>query len=265
MFFIFAAALLWSTIGVVAALVKDVVWLAFFRSLAAALLAAGLGARLWRAAAVPGVLLAGLFTVYPAAAVYAGLGTAAYLLYTAPLWTAAALFIQGERPTRWEAAGVGLVLAAVVLMIYASTAGEVSPVGLAAGLASGVFYGLYIAAARRLSARGAEREASLGALLYTPVAVAPLAFIHWVGGGRPGLVEAAGGVYLALFATVLPYYLFAKALKETRGARAAVAASVEPALAAAWGFLIFGQVPGVYTLVAYLLITLAVLISTKRF
>lgn len=238
-------------------------WLAFIRSVVAAAASLLLGAPLSRRALLPGLLLGGLFSAYPLAALYAGVGPAAYLLYTAPLWTAAALFLKGERPGRRESVGVALVMAAVALFLSASAAGEISPVGAAAGLASGVFYGLYIAAARVLASEGRQREASLGAVAYTPLITGPLAAAYLAWFGRPPTLEAAAaGAYLGVFATLVPYVLFASAVREVGGTRASVLATVEPVLAALWGYLFFGQVPGAATLLAYVLITAATVLAS---
>jgi DME family drug/metabolite transporter len=254
---IFTAAFLWSTIGVAATYGRDVIWLAFFRSFTASLIS--LTARPSRRGLVPGLLLGGLFSAYPLAAVSAGVGTAAYLLYTAPLWTTAALALTGERPTRLELAAVALVLAAVGLMAYQSLSGALSPVGLLAGLASGALYGLYIAAARRLSKSGDEKAASLGAMPYTLVITAPLLLLRRE---PPGLEAVIAGVYLGIFGTLLPYKLFASAVKTVRGSRASVIATLEPVLAAVWGLLLFGQAPNSTALSAYVLITAAALLAS---
>ncbi|MEZ0319762.1 MAG: EamA family transporter [Pyrobaculum sp.] len=260
---ILAAAALWSTIGVVATLGGDPVWLAFIRSVVAAVASLLLGAPLSRGALLPGLLLGGLFSAYPLAALYAGVGPAAYLLYTAPLWTAAALSLKGERPRMREAAGVALVLAAVALFLSASATGEISLIGVATGLASGLFYGLYIASARVLAAGGRQREASLGAIAYTPVVTGPLAAAYFAWFGKPPtLVTAAAGAYLGVFATLVPYVLFASAVREVGGTRASVVATAEPVLAAVWGFIFFGQAPGAATLLAYVLITVATVLAS---
>lgn len=257
MFKIFAAAFLWSTIGVAATYGGDFIWLAFLRSLTATLLS--LKTRPTLKGLVPGLLLGGLFSVYPLAAVYAGVGTAAYLLYTAPLWTTTALALTGERPTKRELAAVALVLAAVGVMACWSLSGALSPPGLLAGLASGAFYGFYIAAARRLAASGDEKAASLGAMPYTLVATAPLLLLR---PEHPALETVAAGVYLGVFCTVLPYRLFASAVKTMRGSRASVIATVEPVLAAVWGYLFFNQTPDAAALFAYALITSAAVLSS---
>jgi drug/metabolite transporter (DMT)-like permease len=127
-------------------------------------------------------------------------------------------------------------------------------VGLAAGLASGAFYGLYIAAARRLSAAGEEKAASLDAMAYTPLVTAPLLLLR----PEPPPPEAVvAGVYLGVFGTVVPYRLFASAVKTVGGTKASVVATVEPVLAAVWGYLLFRQTPDAATGAAYALITAA--------
>lgn len=257
MFKIFAAAFLWSTIGIAATYGGDFIWLAFIRSLTATLLS--LKTRPTLKGLVPGLLLGGLFSVYPLAAVYAGVGTAAYLLYTAPLWTTTALALTGERPTKRELAAVALVLAAVGVMACWSLSGALSPVGLLAGLASGAFYGFYIAVARRLSVSGDEKAASLGAMPYTLIVTTPLLLLK---PEPPALETVAAGAYLGIFGTVLPYMLFASAVKTVRGSRASVIATLEPVLAAVWGLLFFGQAPDSPALSAYVLITAAALLAS---
>ena len=69
---------------------------------------------------------------------------------------------------------------------------------------------------------------------------------------------------MGIFTTLVPYILFASAVGRVGGARASVIASVEPVLAAVWGALLFGQIPGVYTLVAYGLITAATLLALSN-
>lgn len=257
---ILTAAALWSTIGVAASYGKDPLWIAFTRSLTASATALLIARRIHRAGLAPGLLLGGLFAVYPVAAITAGVGPAAYLLYTAPLWTTTYLSLKGERPTRGEVAGVALVLIAVLLLTAATASRELSPAGLAAGLASSVFYGLYIAVARKLSSAGQTEAASLGAMPYTLIVTTPLLLLS----KKPPVEALAAGLYLGIFGTIMPYMLFASAVSVVRGAKASVLASLEPVLAAIWGALLFGQIPGPLTLASYALITAAALISTRH-
>ncbi|ABP50063.1 MAG: EamA family transporter [Pyrobaculum arsenaticum] len=260
-----AAAALWSTLGVAASLGGDLIWLAFYRSIFAAVLSLAIAKGISRRGVVPGLFLGALFTTYPIAAVYAGVGPAAYLLYTAPLWTTLVLLPAGERPNKWGAVAVALVLAAVAVMLQASASGELSAIGLVAGLASGLFYGLYIATARLISKRGGAREASYGAMPYTVSVTAPVLLYHaQMNHAFPTASEILAGAYMGVLGTVLPYSLFASAVEKVEGSRASVVASSEPVLAALWGYLLFGQAPGPLTLVAYILLTAAAVIASKK-
>ncbi|MFN3804498.1 MAG: EamA family transporter [Pyrobaculum sp.] len=256
---IFSAALLWSTIGLAAHFSGDYVWTAILRMGIVAVFTIAAWGPPRRGGLLPGLLLGGLCTSYLAAAIYAGVGPAAYLLYTAPLWATAILYTWGERPSRLDVLGVVLILVAVVIMWTASATGEIKPVGFTAGLAAGFFYGAYIAVARRYAKMGREAEASLGAMPYTPLAVLPLFAI--IENPLPTLKATLAGIYLAIFATLIPYRLFTSAVTKVSGPKASVLASMEAVLAALWGALILGQTPGIYTTAAYMLITTAVLLS----
>ncbi|MCX8135679.1 DMT family transporter [Pyrobaculum aerophilum] len=259
------AAALWSTLGVAASIGGNYIWLAFLRSLTAAAIGALYMRRFYSRGLIPGLLLGGLFVAYPVAALYAGVGPAAYLLYTAPLWTTAALAARGERPSAKETVGVSLVLAAVFLMLYASARGELSPIGLLAGLASSAFYGLYIAVARLRAKEGGGADVSYGAMPYTLLVTAPLLLIHVAVNKSPlPLHTALAGLYMGVFGTVIPYRLFSSAVTKIEGARASVIASVEPVLAALWGFLFFKEIPGLLTLTAYALISTAAVVVARK-
>lgn len=261
---ILGAAAFWSTIGVASIFGGNYVELAFFRSLVAATISLFFTRSTSRASLMAGLLLGALFAIYPLAAVLAGVGTAAYLLYTAPLWTTLEARAYGERINKQSAASVALVLAAVALMALSASRGSINVGGLAAGLASGAAYGSYIATARYYSKGGRDEEVSLGAMPYTLLISAPAALAYALAFGVGDLERPAlAGLYLGVFATVIPYRLFASGVRVVGASRASVLATVEPALAAAWGYLLFGERPGPLELAAYGLITTAAVLSAR--
>ncbi len=150
--YIMAAAALWSTIGVASVYSANPIMLAFFRSLFASMAAVLIHRSLSRASIITGVALGVLFAAYPLAAVMAGVGLAAFLLYTAPLWATLTALAMGERPGKRGIIGVSLVLVAIALIgVQTIGGGSISPVGVFMGLLSGVSYGSYIALARRFA------------------------------------------------------------------------------------------------------------------
>lgn len=262
---ILSAAALWSTIGLASVFSGNYVVLSLFRSATAAAISLPLFRSTSRAAITSGLLLGVLFTVYPLAASLAGLGPAAYLLYTAPLWTTALSAVFGERPSAYDYISVGLVLAAVGLMVEASQRGSINPLGLIAGLASGVAYGSYIAVARRYSRVGGELHTSLGAMPYTLAVTAPAAIVYIAVFGPGDLTRPAlFGAYLGVFCTIIPYRLFSSGVRQIGAVEASVIATLEPVLAAVWGYVFLGQAPTHTILLSYALITLAALLTALK-
>ena len=254
-----AAAALWSTIGVVSVYSANPVMLALFRSLFATLVAVFIRRSLGRASIITGVALGVLFAAYPLAAIMAGVGLAAFLLYTAPLWATLVALAMGERPGKRGVIGVSLVMVAIALIGIQTIKGLISPTGVFMGLLSGVSYGSYIALARRFAKAGNEVDVSWGAIPYTLIVTAPTAVAYLIitGYWRPIIRPALWGIYLGIVTTVIPYRLFAMGVSRIKASTTSVIATLEPVLAAVWGFLFFRQVPTVMTLVAYVLIIMA--------
>ncbi|WP_460172648.1 EamA family transporter [Vulcanisaeta sp. JCM 14467] len=260
--YIMAAAALWSTIGVASVYSANPIMLALFRSLFASLVAIFIHRSLSKASIITGLALGVLFAVYPLAAVMAGVGLAAFLLYTAPLWATLAALAMGEKPGRRGVIGVSLVMVAIALIGVQTIRGLINTVGVVMGILSGVSYGSYIALARRFARVGNETDVSWGAIPYTLIVTAPtaLAYLAITGSWSPIIRPALWGVYLGIVTTVIPYRLFAMGVSRVKASTASVIATLEPVLAAIWGFLLFGQVPTALTLVAYVLIIIASII-----
>ena len=257
--YIMAAAALWSTIGVASMYSANPIMLALFRSLFASLVAVFIHRSLSRASIMTGVALGVLFAAYPLAAIMAGVGLAAFLLYTAPLWATLAALAMGEKPSRRGIIGVSLVIVAIVLIGVQTIRGSINPVGVLMGILSGVSYGSYIALARRFARVGNETDVSWGAIPYTLIVTAPTALAYSVitNSWRPIIRPVLWGVYLGIVTTVIPYRLFAMGVSRVRASTASVIATLEPVLAAIWGFIFFRQVPTIMTLAAYALIMIA--------
>lgn len=265
--YIMAAAALWSTIGVASVYSRNPIMLGLFRSLFASLVSLFIRRVFNKASVLTGIALGVLFSVYPLAAVTAGVGLAAFLLYTAPLWATLVALGMGERPSRRGVIGVSLVIIAIVLIGAQTIRGSISLIGVFLGLLSGISYGSYIALARRFAKAGDGADVSLGAMPYTLIITAPTAIAYSIMTSywRPIVRPALWGVYLGIVTTVIPYRLFAMGVSRLRASTASVIATVEPVLAAIWGLLFFRQVPTALTLIAYaLIITASIIVSFER-
>ncbi|MFN4045879.1 MAG: DMT family transporter [Acidilobaceae archaeon] len=171
--------------------------------------------------------------------------------------------VYGERPGVYSVVSIVFVLIAVALMGFDVGLGGLSLAGFVSGVTAGVSYGFYIAVARYYSRAGRGLEVSLGAMPYTLIVTLPLAATYTLTGGIPRDLAApvAAGLYLAVFATLIPYRLFTRGVERIGAATASVIATLEPVLAALWGFIIFNEIPTILKLAAYILITAALIIA----
>ncbi len=243
-----AAAVLWGSIGVVFRLAvekgADPRWLILGRPLLASVpslvcVAAGCGGPS-RWSLVVGLLgLAPLYASYFLAVERVGAAVASLLLYTAPLWVAAASGpLLGERPGRRVAAASVLGFLGAALIVLPGLGGRVDPLGAVLGLASGASYASYMVLARLAASRGAGvAEVSLHSLPFAALGVAAVARPH----GSPGAVGLLAALYLAAAGTLVPYALSARALSRLPAARVAVISLVEPVTAVALAWLLLGE------------------------
>ncbi len=265
--YVIAASMLWSTIGVAVLLSSDVIAMLITRSLLIALVGLAFFRSLSRASVLSGTVLGVLFISYTVSVILTGVGPAAYLLYTAPLWSSLIALKYGERISSTSLLGMALVLISVFLMYLESlVSSTVSFYGLLLGLLTGLIYGSYISIVRYFSSKGFDKEVSLGAMPYVSLVVLPLILYYLMNPNTQGVVNSVvAGSYLAVFCTLIPYRLFAKGAKYLKASTTSVIASIEPVFASVWDYLIFGRTPTELLLTAYVLMTLALLlVSVKK-
>ncbi|MEM1686114.1 MAG: EamA family transporter [Acidilobaceae archaeon] len=263
-FYVVCAAILWSTIGVASTYGGDITVLAFVRSIVAGFIALLFYRSFSMSSIMAGIPLGLLFASYPLAAVTAGVGYAAFLLYTAPLWATITSLVYGERPSVNSIISVILIIIAMALMGF-NALNNLNLAGFLFGIISGLSYGIYISIARYYSKLGYRREVSIGAMPYTLLATTPVLILSIT--IRTSIDEIASiniiyrslivGSYLAIFTTLLPYWLFTRGVEHIRASTASIIATIEPVLAAIWGLILFREIPSLLTLTAYMLILLA--------
>lgn len=251
-----AAAVLWATIGPVARFALragiEPLEISFWRAAIGGLLFALHAARRGRLQlarrdlpAVGGFALLGVtifYWSYFRAVELGGAALAAILLYTAPAWVAlAAALWLGERLTARKSLAVGLTLVGIALVALGSGAGGESIAAargpaLAWGLLAGVAYAAYYLFGKRYFVR---YDAStlfayalpLGAVLLLPaVTFAPKAGAEW-------LVL----LFLGAVPTYGAYLLYSAGLARVEATRAATVATLEPVVAAALAYAVWGE------------------------
>jgi len=190
------------------------------------------------------VSIAAFFFVYLYAISRTTVATAAILLYTAPAFVivlSALLF--GEPLTRRKAAAVALAFAGCVLVVrgYDPRSLRLNLPGVLAGLASGLTYALYSIFGKTALRRYPPVTALAYALGFGTVILGAAAIS--LGAVRLAHPPAAWSslVYLALVTTLAAQWLYLAGLHRVEAGRASLVATLEPVVAAVFGYVFLGE------------------------
>jgi inner membrane transporter RhtA len=182
-----------------------------------------------------GVALAGVNLCFYAALDRLPLGVAVTLEFVGPLGVA----VFGSRRRR-DVIWALLAAAGILLLSDGSGGGGIDPLGAALALAAGGFWAVYILQSARVGDSypglgGLAAAATISALLVAPFGIAQ--------GGGELLVPAtlAVGLAVGLLSSAIPFALELEALRRLPNAVFGVLMSLEPAVAAAVGFVALSQ------------------------
>ncbi len=212
--------------------------------------------------------VAAFYAAYIHAIDWAGMGIAAVLMYTAPVWvTLYGALVERETLTWGQALALALALAGCALVgrLYDGAGLRLNLRGILAGLVAGVTYGSYILFSKRAAQRGYSPwqalayALSIGALCLLPwqseVSLLPLR--------EPRL--ALWLLVLGLVPTLGGGVAFNAALHIVSASHASIIATLEPVLAALLGWAVWGERLEVPQRYGALLILLAVIVlQTQR-
>ncbi len=189
--------------------------------------------------------LAGVHVTYFQAISYTNVATAILLEYLAPIivLVVSVLFL-GERLSLALPVGVVLSVAGCALVVgaFGGDGLAISGPGLAWGLSSAVFFALY-----SLMGKFAAQRYSPWTLLTYGLLFASLFWLVYLGGVSPviELIADPAGLaviaYMAVFATIVPFAAFLKALHYIDATRAVVTSTLEPVVAGLAAFALFGE------------------------
>lgn len=189
-----------------------------------------------------GLCIALVNAVYYQAIARLDVAVALVLQYTAPALVVGWVALKTRRrPPPEVAAAVVVTFAGVVLVsgVLDAGIGDMDSTGVAYGLSAAFFFSAYTL----LSERAGAAYGILGALLRGFVAASLMWVVFQAPRGWPSDLVAAENILLVLFVgivgTLAPFILFLWGVQKVRAERAAIAATLEPILAAivAWIWL----------------------------
>ena len=149
-----------------------------------------------------------------------------------------------------------LLAAAGIILLSDGGGGDVDGLGVALALTAGVFWGAYILFSARVGALAPGPGGATMAAIISAAMVAPLGLAQ---GGTDLLAAStlAAGAAVGILSTAIPYAAEMEALRRLPRAVFGVLMSLEPAVAAAIGFLALSQALAPRELVAIALVVIA--------
>ena len=241
--YVYAAALLWSTIGPFS--LGDPLSMGFYRLFFAAITSLPF-LKLELELFLFSLIIFPYYISYVISVNTVGVTIAAALLYTAPAWVALVEKLRGR--------GSLLPPLLATLGVYLLQGSPRLKGNLFIALLPGILYALVILVGKELLKRYEPKDLLAShafALIFLPPLL-PLVKVN------PRLLLS--GLYLGAVCTTLAYLLFYKGLKEVEAWYASVAATLEPTLASLWGFLL-GERLTITSLIGVFLIILSQVVS----
>jgi drug/metabolite transporter (DMT)-like permease len=171
-------------------------------------------------------------------------GPAVLIQYLAPIWiTLYASLFQKEPMTSWK--GFSLVLAVtgcfLVMGGYQMDFVALNHLGIVSGVISSLFFAFY----SLFGERGLKRYDPWTLLLY---AFAFGALFYWITLSPSKLLTAGyplkvwlAFLFIALFATLIPFGFYFKGMERIRATRASITSTWEPVVASLTAFLVLGE------------------------
>jgi inner membrane transporter RhtA len=196
-----------------------------------------------------GVAVAAVNLFFYAALERLPLGIAVTLEFVGPLGVA----IVGSRRPRDV---IWVVLAAAGIVLLSDGGGGVDALGVVLALTAGAFWAAYIVQADRVGALAPGPGGATMAAVISAVLVAPLGLAQ--GGGEIFVPShLAIGAAVGVLSTAIPYVFEMEALRRLPRAVFGVLMSLEPAVAAAIGFLALSQNLDAIEIIAISLVVIA--------
>lgn len=199
-----------------------------------------------------GLILATMNSLFYVALSRIPLGVAVTIEFSGPL----AVAVLGSR--RWlDLVWVALAAAGIYILAGGGLAANDS-IGLAAVFGAGACWALYIVTGRRLGVYWPDGRGLTLAMVVASIVVLPVTFgLSDVGPLVAAPIAIGGGVVVAIFSSAIPYTAEMAALRRLPAATFGVLMSLEPAIAAAVGFVLLGQMLHMTDLIAIACVALA--------
>jgi drug/metabolite transporter (DMT)-like permease len=188
-------------------------------------------------------------------------GLAILLQYLAPLWILLYERLWKKMPLT-SSKVLALILAILgCLLVCVPTSGSttVSTYGLSLGIASGVFFATYGLMSQRALRAYSEVTVLFYSLLFTALFWGWVTSDKWAPLGKVGNAKVWMILYVAVFGTLLPFFLFILALKHLEASQVGIITTLEPVVAATLAWIYLGESLTAFQIAGGLLVLMGIL------
>jgi len=194
------------------------------------------------------------------------LSTAAILLYTAPaIVMVLSVILFKEKLTGRKVAALILTFIGCAFVTGVVKGGQdISPLGILAGLGSGLGYALYSIFGRYALKKYDPITVTLYTFVFASIGLIPISDIKGLFGLLSNTVAFCNAILLGLAATVLPFLLYTKGLSYLETSKASIIATIEPVVATVIGIILFGEPITIYKIIGIFLVVFAVSILEQK-
>jgi len=207
--------------------------------------------------------LTGTSLTYYATIAHEGMGVAAVLMYLEPVLVIfASRFIFREKITAVKAIACGIAIAGCALVSGILSISHISLLYFCLGIGSALCYGAYSIVSKVILNRGYDTfTIILYSYIFGTAALLPVSDYR----GLFTLLNAEPKLYLFATALAVPscalaYVFYTKALTYGLPGKAAIMGSLEPALAAVWGVLVYRENLDAFKVIGVILVLSSVVI-----
>jgi len=192
---------------------------------------------------------------------------AVILLYTAPAFVTVLsfIFLKESLNTNKICAVMGTIIGCILIAGASLGDSKITLIGIITGLGSGLGYALYTIFSKFALKIYQPFTITFYTFLVAAIALIPITKLWDKAEMLMNPYALFNGIGLALFPTVLAFFLYTWGLEKTEGSKAAIIATVEPVVATFLGVLLYGERLGPVQIAGALLILCSVIIVNISF
>ncbi len=206
-----------------------------------------------------GVLNGIFIEIFVVSITIAGAPFMAVMLYTSILFVIifSFLFIK-EKITKMKIISAFLI----IFGLYLTYLGTVNFYFVILGLLSGLTYGLLISFSKKLQFSGIDNNMIIAAEVVWSI---PLIFlVSFFVDVNYNVYSISGGLYLAIFAEIVPYYLFYRGMKKLDSSLSMMISSMEPVFTIILAFFIIHETLTEFQFIGAIIIIISITISNIK-